>query len=60
MGYKRITPQEVKEFHRLYAIHGTYAEVARITGRSASSVKRYVGGESVKSLAKAAYTEFNR
>jgi len=28
--------------HRLYKIHGTYAEVARIIGRSAASVSKYV------------------
>ena len=53
MAGKRITPQEVMEFHRLYKIYGSYAEVARRTGRSASSVRRYVGGENIKALAKA-------
>ncbi len=32
------TPEEVKEFHRLYEKHGSYAELARITGRSASAI----------------------
>lgn len=59
MGYKRITPEEVAEFHRLYAVYGTYAEVARKTGRSASSVRKYLTGGNVKALAKAAYLEFN-
>lgn len=58
MAGKRVSPAEVKEFHRLYAIYGTYAEVARRTGRSASSVRRYVGGETVKSLAKAGSQEW--
>lgn len=53
MAGKRITPQEVIEFHRLYKQYGSYAEVARRTGRSASSVRRYVGGENIKALAKA-------
>lgn len=57
MAGKRITPAEVKEFHRLYKIYGTYAAVARITGRSESSVRRYVSGENVKALAKAAANE---
>lgn len=39
---KPITPDEVKEFHRLYDIHGSYAEVARRTGRSASAVSKYI------------------
>lgn len=39
---KRITPDEVKEFHRLYAIHGSYAEVARRTGRSANAIAKYI------------------
>ena len=53
MAGKRISPQEVIEFHRLYKIYGTYAEVARRTGRSESSVRRYVKGENVQALAKA-------
>ena len=32
------TPEEVKEFHRLYEKHGSYTEVTRITGRSASAI----------------------
>jgi len=50
---KRITPAEVKEFHRLYKIYGTYSEVARKTGRSESSVRRYVSGMQLKPLAQA-------
>lgn len=58
MAGKRITPAEVKEFHRLYHKYGSYAEVARRTGRSASSVRRYVGGETIKSLARAGSSEW--
>lgn len=58
MAGKRITPAEVKEFHRLYNIYGSYAEVARRTGRSASSIRRYVGGETIKALAKAGGQEW--
>ena len=54
MAGKRITPQEVELFHKLYKQYGSYAEVARKTGRSQSSVRRYVGGENIKALAKAA------
>ena len=39
---KRITPQEIVEMHRLYNIYGTFAEVGRRMGRSASSVSKYV------------------
>ena len=42
MGAKRITPEEIVEIHRLYKKLGTYAEVAREIGRSASSVSKYV------------------
>jgi len=42
MGAKRITPEEIVEMHRLYAKFGTYAEVARRIGRSASAVAKYV------------------
>lgn len=59
MGAKRITPEEVKEFHRLYEVHGTYAAVAKITGRSAASVAKYVKMEGTyKALAQAAHQEF--
>lgn len=39
---KAVTPEEVKEFYRLYEKHGSYAEVARITGRSASTIGKYI------------------
>lgn len=39
---KAITPEEVKQFYRLYEKHGSYAEVARITGRSASAIGRHI------------------
>lgn len=39
---KRITPEEVIRFNQLYAKYGNFADVARETGRSASSVARYV------------------
>ena len=41
---KAVTPDEVKEFHRLYEQYGSYAEVARRTGRSA-----FAGGGILKS-----------
>lgn len=39
---RRVTAAEVREFYRLYAECQTYAEVARRTGRSASTVARYL------------------
>lgn len=39
---KPVTPEEVKEFFRLYEKHGSYAEVARISGRSASTIGKYI------------------
>ncbi len=44
---KAVSPDEVKEFYRLYEKHGSYAEVARITGRSASTIGRYISGRKV-------------
>lgn len=39
---KPVTPEEVKEFFRLYEKYGSYAEVARISGRSASTIGKYI------------------
>ncbi|MDO4388790.1 MAG: helix-turn-helix domain-containing protein, partial [Eubacteriales bacterium] len=39
---KAVTPDEVKKFHRLYEQYGSYAEVARRTGRSASTIGKYI------------------
>lgn len=39
---KRVTPAEIVEMHRLYALHGNYAAVGRIIGRSGSTVKKFV------------------
>lgn len=43
MGTKRVTPAEFEEMHKLYNELGNYAEVARRVGRSASTVRKYVG-----------------
>ena len=58
MGYPRVTPAEVKKFHKLYAQYGNYAEVARRCGRSATTVAKYIKASGVSALGKAAYTEF--
>lgn len=47
MGARHISPEEVLEMQRLYSIHGTFAAVGRIMGRSASSVAKYVKMEGV-------------
>ena len=39
---KRVTPEEIKQFHKLYQEYGSFAAVARLTGRSASTISRYV------------------
>lgn len=39
---KRVTPQEIVEMHRLYALYGNYAEVGRQLGRSGSTVAKYI------------------
>lgn len=38
----KITTEDIFNINRLYNIHKTYAEVARQTGFSASTVKKYV------------------
>lgn len=58
MAAKRVTPEEVKEFFRLYEKYGTFAEVARRTGRSASTVSRYCSQKRLSSLKIAARQEF--
>lgn len=42
MGSKRVEPQEVIEMNRLYKECGNYAKVARMVGRSASTVRKYI------------------
>lgn len=39
---RRVTPADIVEFHRLYAKYGTYAEAARYTDFSASTVRKYI------------------
>lgn len=59
MGSRRVSPEEVKEFHRLYEIHGTFKKVAELTGRSSQTVSKYVRMKGTyKPLAQAAHHEF--
>ena len=60
MGAKHITPVEVIEMQRLYAQYGTYAAVARETGRSPSTVARYVKMENVPQAIKIAVENLTR
>ena len=39
---RRVTAEEIRAFYKLYAQCQSFAEVARRTGRSASTVARYV------------------
>lgn len=41
----KLTPDEIAELRRLYAAHQSFAEVARITGWTATLVRRVVTGE---------------
>ena len=60
MGAKHITPAEVIEMQRLYVQYGTYAAVARETGRSASSVAKYIKMENVPQAIKIAVQELSK
>ena len=42
MAQRRVTDEDKIQFNELYLQCGTYAEVARQTGFSASTVKRYI------------------
>lgn len=46
-----------EHFHALYEKHGTYAEVARRTGFSASTIRRYVGMGMMPNAHKMAVTQ---
>lgn len=39
---KPVTPGEVKAFHRFYERRGSFAEVACITGRSVTTIVKYI------------------
>ncbi len=39
---KRVTDSDIKNFNALYYKYNTYTEVARETGFSASTVKKYI------------------
>lgn len=57
---KRITPQEIVEMHRLYNVYGTFAEVGRRMGRSASSVAKYIKLQGTPSIVRHTFKEVVR
>ena len=42
MGAKHVTPEEIIKMKVLYQQYGTYEAVAKIVGRSGSTVSKYV------------------
>ena len=51
---KAVTPEEVKEFFRLYEKYGNYVRVAEETGRSPSTIGRYIRKGKIPSALKQA------
>lgn len=47
MGARRVSPEEIVEMFRLYAIYGTYKAVADVMGRSPSTVAKYIQMQNV-------------
>lgn len=47
---KNVSPAEVEEMVRLYKVYGTYAAVAKVMGRSASTVSRHLNQKITKSM----------
>lgn len=39
---RRVTPENVQQFNEIYFVCHNYAEVARQTGWSASTIKKYI------------------
>lgn len=56
----RITPEEIVRINQLYNKYGTYAEVARKVGRSASAVAKYVKLNGVPQIVKHTFQEVVR
>ena len=53
---RKVTTDDIKQFNELYYKHKSYAEVARITGWSSSTVSKYVD----KNYAPAAESDIKR
>ena len=56
----RVTPDEIVRMNQLYNKYGTFAAVAREMGRSASSVRRYVGLKETPKIVKHVFQEIVR
>jgi hypothetical protein len=48
MGARRVTPQEIVQMHRLFKELGNYTAVARVVGRSSTTVSKYVQMKGVR------------
>lgn len=53
---RKVTTDDIKQFNELYYKHKSYAEVARLTGWSSSTVSKYVD----KNYAPAAESDIKR
>ena len=60
MGATRVTPAEIVQMQKLYNQYGTYAAVARIVGRSAKTVARYIKMQGAPTMVKHAFKEIVR
>ena len=57
---KQVTPAEIVEMNRLYNEYGTFAEVGRRVGCSASTVAKYIKLEGVPKIVKHTFKEVLR
>lgn len=55
---RKVTSEDIKQFHELYYKHKSYAEVARITGWSSSTVSKYID-KNYKPIAPTTIRKFN-
>lgn len=60
MGAARVTPEEIVQMHRLYAKLGNFAAVGRATGRSASTVSKYIKMKGTPDIVKHTFKEVVR
>ena len=57
---RRVTPEEIVWMNQLYNQYGTYAAVARIVGRSAQTVARYIKLQGTPAIVKHTFKEVVR
>ena len=60
MGMARVIPEEIVEMHRLYAKLGNHAVAGRETGRSGSTVVRYIKMKGAPQIVKYTFAEVVR